>query len=89
MEWPRVHEVGILSAGGRTEADAKFDTPGYAEKIKGNPQTAQHKKDFVVAQKNLKLLFDAGVKVVFGTDSGTWPGRIPGFAEHREFELMG
>jgi imidazolonepropionase-like amidohydrolase len=67
---------------------AKFDAPGYAEKIKENSQTAQHRKDFVVAQKNLKLLFDAGVKVGFGTDSGALPGRIPGFAEHRELELM-
>jgi imidazolonepropionase-like amidohydrolase len=33
-------------------------------------------------------LFDAGVNVGFGTDSGALPGRIPGFAEHRELELM-
>jgi imidazolonepropionase-like amidohydrolase len=67
---------------------AKFDAPGYAEKIMENSQTAQHRKDFVVAQKNLKRLFDAGVKVGFGTDSGALPGRIPGFSEHRELELM-
>jgi imidazolonepropionase-like amidohydrolase len=67
---------------------AKFDAPGYSEKIKENSQTAQHRKDFAVAQKNLKLLFDAGVKVGLGTDSGALPGRIPGFAEHRELELM-
>jgi imidazolonepropionase-like amidohydrolase len=67
---------------------AKFDAPGYSEKIKENSQTAQHRKDFAIAQKNLKLLFDAGVKVGFGTDSGALPGRIPGFAEHRELELM-
>ncbi len=41
-----------------------------------------------MGQQNLKKLFDAGVYVGFGTDSGALPGRIPGFAEHRELELM-
>jgi imidazolonepropionase-like amidohydrolase len=67
---------------------AKLNAPGYVEKINQDPQTAQHRKDFAVGQQNLKRLFDAGVKVGFGTDSGALPGRIPGFAEHRELELM-
>jgi imidazolonepropionase-like amidohydrolase len=67
---------------------AKFDAAGYAEKVNGDPQTAQHRKDFEIGQQNLKKLFDAGVNVGFGTDSGALPGRIPGFAEHRELELM-
>jgi imidazolonepropionase-like amidohydrolase len=67
---------------------AKFDAPGYAEKINHDPQTAQHRKDFAMGQQNLKRLFDAGVLVGLGTDSGALPGRIPGFAEHRELELM-
>jgi imidazolonepropionase-like amidohydrolase len=66
----------------------KFDAPGYAEKINQDPQTAQHRKDFAIGQQNLKTLFDGGVNVGFGTDSGALPGRIPGFAEHRELELM-
>jgi imidazolonepropionase-like amidohydrolase len=67
---------------------AKFDAPGYVEKVNQDVQTAQHKKDFEVAQQNLKKLFDGGVRVGFGTDSGALPGRIPGFSEHRELELM-
>ena len=67
---------------------AKFDAPGYAEKINRDAQMAQHRKDFAIGQQNLKKLFDAGVNVGFGTDSGAVPGRIPGFAEHRELELM-
>jgi imidazolonepropionase-like amidohydrolase len=67
---------------------AKFNAPGYAEKINQDERTAQHRKDFAVGQQNLKRLFDAGVNVGFGTDSGAVPGRIPGFAEHRELELM-
>jgi imidazolonepropionase-like amidohydrolase len=67
---------------------AKFNAAGYAEKIKQDPQTAQHQKDFEIGQQNLKKLFDAGVNVGFGTDSGALPGRIPGFAEHHELALM-
>ena len=67
---------------------AKFSAPGYAEKVNQDSQTAQHRKDFAIGQQNLKRMFDAGVKVGFGTDSGALPGRIPGFAEHRELELM-
>lgn len=67
---------------------AKFDAPGYAEKINQDAQTAQHRKDFAIGQQNMKRLFDAGVNVGFGTDSGALPGRIPGFAEHRELELV-
>ena len=67
---------------------ARFDAPDYVEKIKQDTQTEQHRKDFDVGQKNLKKLFDGGVHVGFGTDSGALPGRIPGFSEHRELELM-
>jgi imidazolonepropionase-like amidohydrolase len=38
--------------------------------------------------RNLKALDDAGVALGFGTDSGATPLRIPGFAEHRELQLM-
>jgi imidazolonepropionase-like amidohydrolase len=37
---------------------------------------------------NFKAVFDAGVAVGFGTDSGATPLRIPGFAEHHELALM-
>ena len=39
------------------------------------------------SQQNLKKLSDAGVKVGFGTDSGP-PGRVAGYLEHWEMELM-
>ena len=41
-----------------------------------------------MGQRNVKILFDAGVKIAFGTDSGALPTRIPGFAEHRELQLL-
>jgi imidazolonepropionase-like amidohydrolase len=40
----------------------------------------------VLALQNFKAIYDAGVHVAFGTDSGAVPGRIPGFSEHRELE---
>jgi imidazolonepropionase-like amidohydrolase len=67
---------------------AKLNGDAYAEKVMGDPQTAQHESDFATGQKNLKKLYRAGVLVGFGTDSGAMPGRIPGFSEHRELELM-
>jgi imidazolonepropionase-like amidohydrolase len=70
------------------ELMAKLNTDAYAEKVMGDPQTAQHESDFATGQRNLKKLFRAGVLVGFGTDSGAMPGRIPGFSEHRELELM-
>jgi len=39
------------------------------------------------AQRNLKKLYDSGVKVAFGTDSGP-PARFSGFSEHLEMDLM-
>ncbi len=67
---------------------ARFDAAGYVEKIKGDPQTAGHERDLKNDQANLKKMFDGGVQVGFGTDSGASPGRIPGFSEHRELEMM-
>ena len=85
---PEFMETAFFRQAAGPQLIAKFGAPGYAEKVNQDPQTAQHRKDFVVGQQNLKKLFDAGVNVGFGTDSGALPGRIPGFAEHRELELM-
>ncbi|HET6218226.1 MAG TPA: amidohydrolase family protein [Acidobacteriaceae bacterium] len=60
----------------------------YSQKVNQDPSTAQHKADFAMDQQNLKTLYDAGVRVGFGTDSGAMPTRIPGFSEHRELEDM-
>jgi imidazolonepropionase-like amidohydrolase len=67
---------------------ARLLSPDYAAAIARDPATAGHRRDAEIARRNLKVLFDAGVKVAFGTDSGANPSRIPGYAEHRELELM-
>src|SRR5262249_38517456 len=49
---------------------------------------AAAKQALAINMKNVKTLFDAGVNIGFGTDSGANPVRIPGFAEHRELKLL-
>ena len=65
---------------------AKLTASDYAAKTLADPQTAQHQQDENMARQNLKSLYDAGVHIAFGTDSGAVPGRVPGFSEHRELE---
>jgi imidazolonepropionase-like amidohydrolase len=65
---------------------ARLTAPDYAAKTIADPQTAQHQQDEKIARQNLKTLYDAGVQIAFGTDSGAVAGRIPGFSEHRELE---
>jgi imidazolonepropionase-like amidohydrolase len=43
---------------------------------------------FRIALQNVKKLHDAGVLVALGTDSGAFPIRAQGFAEHLELELL-
>jgi imidazolonepropionase-like amidohydrolase len=43
---------------------------------------------FKTALKNLKKIYDAGITVALGTDSGAFPIRTQGFTEHLEMELM-
>lgn len=76
--------VGALSA----SQLAILKSQAYRDKVAADPATAQHRADFATASHNLKVLYDAGVHIGFGTDSGAMLGRIPGYAEHRELRLM-
>src|SRR6516225_3107496 len=60
---------------------------GFIGKIRANPNLAKYEAGFEMAKKNLRTLFDAGVEVAMGTDSGP-PLRFQGFFEHRELQLM-
>ncbi|MGA8144375.1 MAG: amidohydrolase family protein [Candidatus Acidiferrales bacterium] len=66
----------------------QLESRQYREKVESDPNLAHVKAAFAMAQKNLKTLEDAGVRIAFGTDSGAAPTRIPGWAEHHELELM-
>lgn len=63
-------------------------SPAFAAKVQRDPATVEHRAFLTTAQQNLKALHAAGVAIGFGTDSGAQPTRIPGFAEHRELQLM-
>jgi imidazolonepropionase-like amidohydrolase len=60
----------------------------YREKVESDPNLPKYKAALATAMRNLKTLNDAGVRIAFGTDSGAFPVRIPGWAEHHELELM-
>ncbi|HZZ43921.1 MAG TPA: amidohydrolase family protein [Tepidisphaeraceae bacterium] len=60
---------------------AMLESPKYA------PQN-RDRRVLKLAEQNLKILFDANVKIGFGTDTGAAPIRVQGFGEHRELQLM-
>lgn len=64
--------------------------PGVWDQLMNSSYTIKEseKKYLATAQKNLKILFDAGIPIAFGSDSGAIPTRAQGFAEHRELQLM-
>jgi imidazolonepropionase-like amidohydrolase len=67
---------------------AMLDSESYRNSVAKDPAAATHKKALEVAKQNVKKLRDATVALAFGTDSGANPYRVPGFAEHRELQLL-
>jgi imidazolonepropionase-like amidohydrolase len=63
-------------------------SPEYKAKVQSNKVTAQEEAALPQAMRNLKKIYDAGILVTLGTDSGATPIRIQGFAEHMELALM-
>ena len=81
---PDILQSNFFRQAAGTQLLAKLQAPDYREKTLASPQTAQSQRDAGIARQNIKTIYDAGVLVAFGTDSGAAPGRIPGFSEHRE-----
>jgi imidazolonepropionase-like amidohydrolase len=59
----------------------------FQKQVAAEPDTAHGRAWFEMAKRNLKTLYDAGVKIGFGTDTGP-PRRIQGYFEQLELELM-
>ena len=68
--------------------EKELDAASYKNKIEQDPATQAHRKAMQVAMANLKKVHDATAPIGFGTDSGANPYRIPGWAEHRELQLL-
>lgn len=60
----------------------------YQDDLQRSPSYARNAAAFKIALLNLKKLYDAGVLVAMGTDSGATPVRAQGFSEHLELELF-
>jgi imidazolonepropionase-like amidohydrolase len=67
---------------------AQFADGAWRDKVQNDGSTPVNEAALKTNEQNLKTLYDAGVKIGFGTDAGATPLRIPGFAEHRELALM-
>jgi imidazolonepropionase-like amidohydrolase len=69
------------------EVIKQLKDPAWGAKVKADPDFAKFPSQLKTGQRNLKKLWDAGVLVAFGSDSGP-PARFQGYFEHRELELM-
>jgi imidazolonepropionase-like amidohydrolase len=87
-EQPLLSGDPVLQPALPPELRAQFQDPAWREKTLADPKATEARHALKTNQANLKALYDAGVKVGFGTDSGATPLRIPGYAEHRELKLM-
>ena len=85
---PEIMQSNFFRQAAGPQLLARLTAPDYAAKTLAAPQTAQSQHDHAIARQNLKALYDSGVQIAFGTDSGAVPGRIPGFSEHRELENL-
>ena len=63
-------------------------SPKYKSDQQADKKAAIEKADLPIALRNVKKVYDAGIPVALGTDSGATPIRPFGFAEHQELELL-
>jgi imidazolonepropionase-like amidohydrolase len=66
---------------------ATVQEPARQSAMRNSASAQRYKAQLPVAQRNLKTLFDAGVPVVMGTDTGPM-GRFQGYFELMELEMM-
>lgn len=69
------------------EIVTRMKSTAWQKGLKLDPDFALYPGFLEQAKKNLKALYDSGVNVGFGTDSGP-PVRFQGYFEHWEMELM-
>ena len=62
--------------------------PARMNAMRTNAAAQRYKAQLPLATRNMKVLFDAGVPIVLGTDTGPM-GRFQGYFELMELEMMG
>lgn len=62
--------------------------PARMDAMRTNTAAQKYKAQLPLATRNMKTLFDAGVPIVMGTDTGPM-GRFQGYFELMEMEMMG
>ena len=66
---------------------AELRRPERQKGVAASPASARYREALEIASRNLKTLFDAGVPIAMGTDTGP-PARFQGYFEHLELERM-
>lgn len=87
-EGPEWLEEAFLKASLGPGVHDMIRSENYRNDLKNDPSYPQKIKDFEIALQNLKKVYDSGILVALGTDSGALPIRAQGFAEHLELELL-
>lgn len=70
------------------EGVARLTDPASQARIRGSANAQAIKAALAQAERNLKILSDAGVSIAMGTDSGAGVGRWQGYFEHVELAMM-
>jgi imidazolonepropionase-like amidohydrolase len=63
-------------------------SPQYKKSVEDDKKTPLEVAAQSIERKNLKKVYDAGILVALGTDSGATPTRPFGFSEHNELRLL-
>lgn len=66
---------------------ALISDPAWQARVRAAPAAANARRDLAMNKSNLLAVYNAGIPVGFGSDSGVGL-RVPGIAEHRELVLM-
>lgn len=65
----------------------RLSDPAFMRQTARSAAAARYRVALEQAERNLKTLADAGIRIAMGTDSGP-AGRFPGYFEHLELGLM-
>jgi imidazolonepropionase-like amidohydrolase len=77
----------FLTRDGNKAEQARAADPTFQANMAKDPAGQWYKEHLPVAMRNMKKLYDAGVPIAMGTDTGP-PQRFQGYFEHMELEYM-